>query len=126
MSDEPAFFDISEIPWPAEEPATAPAELVAEARRLGARRKFLARGEGGFHSQVSEFPAGYTVPMHAHSHDELIVILDGGCTMLGGGPALDAGDSMVLVAGYEYGFEAGDHGMTFMTIRTGASSTTVS
>ncbi len=126
MSDGPAFFDVSEIPWPAEEPASAPAELVAEAKRLGARRKFLAQGEGGFYSQVSEFPAGYVVPMHAHDHHELIVILDGGCTMLGGGPSLTAGDSMVLVAGYAYGFAADDDGMTFMTIRTGESSTTVS
>ena len=63
--------------------------------------------------------------MHTHDHHELIVILDGGCTMLGGGPSLTAGDSMVLVAGHEYGFTAGDDGMTFMTIRTGESSTTV-
>jgi quercetin dioxygenase-like cupin family protein len=126
VSDGPAFFDVSEIPWPAEEPASAPAELVAEAKRLGARRKFLARGEGGFFSQISEFPAGYVVPMHTHDHHELIVILDGGCTMLGDGPSLTAGDSMVLVAGHEYGFTAGDDGMTFMTIRTGESGTTVS
>ena len=126
MTEGPAFFDVSEIPWPAEEPASAPAELVAEAKRLGARRKFLARGEGGFHSQVSEFPAGYVVPLHTHDHSELIVILEGGCTMLGGGPSLTAGDSMVLVAGHEYGFTADADGMTFMTIRTGESSTTVS
>ena len=62
--DGAAFFDVSEIPWPAEEPAGAPNELVEEAKRLGARRKFLAQGEGGFYSQLSEFPAGYTVPMH--------------------------------------------------------------
>jgi quercetin dioxygenase-like cupin family protein len=126
VTDGPAYFDVSEIPWPSEEPASAPPELVAEAKRLGARRKFLARGEGGFFSQVSEFPAGYVVPMHTHDHHELIVILAGGCTLLGGGPSLTAGDSMVLVAGYEYGFTADDDGMTFMTIRTGESSTDVS
>jgi hypothetical protein len=32
---------------------------------------------------------------------------------------------MVLVANYEYGFVAGDDGMTFMTIRTGEARTTV-
>ena len=58
--------------------------------------------------------------------NELIVILAGGCTLLGGGPSLTAGDSMVLVAGHEYGFTADDDGMTFMTIRTGESSTNVS
>ena len=81
---------------PTEEPAGAPNELVEEAKRLGARRKFLAQGEGGFYSQLSEFPAGYTVPMHTHDHHEIIVVLDGGCTMLDGGPTLHAGDSMVL------------------------------
>jgi quercetin dioxygenase-like cupin family protein len=121
----PAFFLVDEIEWPEEEPASAPRELVAEAKRLGARRKFLARGEGGYWSQVSEFPTGYTVPMHSHDHHELIVVLEGGCSMLPDGPALKAGDSMVLVAGYEYGFVAGDDGMTFMTIRTGEANTTV-
>jgi quercetin dioxygenase-like cupin family protein len=122
--DGPKFFQLDTIPWPAEEPADTPPELVAEAKRLGARRKFLAQGEGGFHSQVSEFPAGYVVPTHSHGHDEMIVILEGGCTMLGdGGPSLEAGDSMVLLANFEYGFEAGADGMTFMTIRTAKSST---
>ncbi|HXY91911.1 MAG TPA: cupin domain-containing protein [Acidimicrobiia bacterium] len=123
--DAPQFFLVDEIEWPAEEPANAPRELVEEARRLGARRKFLAQGVGGYYSQVSEFPAGYTVPLHRHDHHEMIVILDGGCTMLGGGPTLRAGDSMVLTANYEYGFVAGPDGMTFMTIRTGVASTTV-
>jgi quercetin dioxygenase-like cupin family protein len=128
VSDESAaarFFLVDEIEWPAEEPATAPRELVEEAKRLGARRKFLARGEGGYYSQISEFPAGYTVPMHSHDHNEMIVILEGGCTMLNGGPTLKAGDSMVLIADYEYGFVADADGMTFMTIRTGEASTSV-
>lgn len=126
MSDEgPAFFRVDDVPWPDEQPAHTPKQLVEEARRLGAKRKFLARGEGGFHSQVSEFPAGYTVPMHSHDHNEMIVILEGGCTMLGGGPSLKAGDSMVLIANLEYGFQAGEAGMTFMTIRTGAASTRI-
>jgi len=51
------------------------------------------------------------------------VVLDGSCTLLDGGPTLDAHDSMVLRAGYEYGFTAGPAGMKFMTIRTGASDT---
>src|SRR5213075_1826940 len=74
-------------------------ELVEEAQRLGARRKFLARGEGGYYSQVSEFPPGYTVPEHSHDHNEMLVILRGSCTILGGdGPTLEAGDSAVLIA----------------------------
>ncbi len=63
--------------------------------------------------------------MHSHDHNEMIVILDGGCTMLGGGPTLVAGDSMVLIVGFEYGFAADADGMTFLTIRTGAAATTV-
>ena len=120
----PAFFLVDELPWPDEAKAsTAPKELVEEAQRLGAKRKFLARGEGGFFSQYSVFPAGYTVPPHSHDHDEMIIVLDGSCTLLGGGPQLHAHDSMVLRGGYEYGFTAGDDGMTFITIRPGAAST---
>ena len=125
MSDGPKFFQVDEIPWPDEQPADTPKELVEEAKRLGAKRKFLAQGEGGFYSQISEFPAGYVVPVHSHDHNEMIVILEGGCSMLGDGLSLKAGDSMVLIANFEYGFEAGADGMTFMTIRTGKSSTTV-
>jgi quercetin dioxygenase-like cupin family protein len=125
MADGPAFFLVDEIEWPDEQPASAPRELVEEAKRLGARRKFLAQGVGGYWSQVSEFPAGYTVPMHSHDHHEMIVVLEGGCSMLGGGPTLKAGDSMVLIATYEYGFVAGESGMTFMTIRTGEAGTTL-
>ena len=85
MSDGPSYFVLDEIEWPDERSApTAPLELVEEAERLGARRKFLARGEGGFHSQYSEFPPGYAVPLHSHDHDELILLLDGSCTMSDG------------------------------------------
>lgn len=124
-AEGPSFFHLDDVPWPDEGKSGAPRELVEEARRRGARRKFLARGEGGFHSQYSEFPAGYTVPLHSHDHDEMIVILDGGCQMLGGGPQLDAHDSMVLRGGFEYGFTAGPDGMRFLTIRRGAASTSL-
>ena len=123
--DGPTLFRLDEVPWPDETTSGAPRELVEEARRKGAQRKFLARGEGGFHSQYSVFPAGYTVPMHSHDHDEMIVLLDGSCTMLGGGPTLAAHDSMVLRGGYEYGFTAGPEGMKFLTIRTGPATTRV-
>jgi hypothetical protein len=53
----------------------------------------------------------------------MIILLDGGCDLLEGGPSLKAPDSMVLIANYEYGFQAGVDGMTFMTIRTADSST---
>jgi uncharacterized cupin superfamily protein len=121
---EPSFFQLDAIPWPDEaKEGSAPRELVEEAKRKGAKRKFLARGQAGFFSQYSVFPPGYTVPMHSHDHDEMIVILDGGCTMLGGGPTLAAHDSMVLRGGYEYGFTASDAGMKFLTIRTATTGT---
>ena len=122
---DPTFFRLDDVPWPDETTSGAPRELVEEAQRQGATRTFLARGEGGYHSQYSVFPAGYTVPMHSHDHDEMIVLLDGSCTMLGGGPTLAAHDSMVLRGGYEYGFTAGPDGMTFLTIRTGPATTRV-
>jgi hypothetical protein len=124
-SDEPSYFVLDEIDWPDETQApTAPLELVEQAQRLGARRKFLARGEGGFFSQYSEFPAGYTVPGHSHDHDEMIVVLDGSCTM-SDGRVLGTFDSVVLHARFEYGFTAGPDGMRFLTIRGGKSTTTI-
>jgi quercetin dioxygenase-like cupin family protein len=120
----PAFFKIEELPWPdAAKEGNAPRELVEEAQRLGAKRKFLARGEGGYYSQYSVFPPGYTVPMHSHDHDEMIVILAGGCTMLGDQTELTAHDSVVLHGGFEYGFTAGHEGLTFITIRNGVAET---
>jgi quercetin dioxygenase-like cupin family protein len=123
----PHFFVLDEVGWPDEgNERTAPRALVEAAQRSGARRKFLARGEGGFFSQYSEFPAGFTVPMHSHDHNEIIWLLDGSCTMLGDDDrTLHAGDSMVLIGGYEYGFVAGDDGMSFATIRTGKAATTL-
>jgi quercetin dioxygenase-like cupin family protein len=119
------YFHVDEIPFPDETTSGAPAALVEEAQQRGARRKYLARGEGGFYSQVSWFPPGYTVPPHTHDHDELIMVLEGSLTMLDDGPTLGPLDSMVLDAGLEYGFQAGPDGMTFTTIRTGASTTTL-
>jgi quercetin dioxygenase-like cupin family protein len=127
-SNGPHYFVLDDIAWPDETKApTAPRELVEAAQGSGARRKFLARGEGGFFSQYSEFPAGFAVPMHSHDHNEIILLLAGSCTMLGDdGPTLHAGDSMVLIGGYEYGFEAGAEGMKFVTIRTEKAQTMLS
>jgi len=133
VSNEATYFLLDDVPWPhldgggpsAPGAPAPPQRLVEAAQRSGARRKFLARGEGGFHSQYSEFPAGFTVPLHRHDHAEIFVILEGSATMLGDGPTLRAHDSMVMNAGYEYGFTAGPDGMKAITIRTGAASTTL-
>jgi quercetin dioxygenase-like cupin family protein len=118
-----SFFVVEEIGFPDETTSNVDQSLVAQAQRSGARRKYLARGEGGFYSQVSWFPAGYTVPLHAHDHNEMIMVLEGSLTLLDAGPTLGPLDSMVLEAGHEYGFTAGAQGMTFLTVRTGEAST---
>ena len=107
-----SFFVVDEVAWDDED--------------RGARRKFLARGEGGFHSQYSELPPDYTIPPHSHDRDELIVMLAGSCTLLDGAQTLHARDSMVLTAGDEYGFTAGPDGMAFLTIRTAPAAVTFS
>ena len=85
---------------------------------------YLRQTTHGDDASTSEFPAGYTVPTHSHDHDEMIVLLDGSCTMTDG-RTLGTHDSVVLHAGFEYGFTAGDDGMVFLTIRGGRSSTTL-
>ncbi len=54
----PAFFLVDEIEWPDEEPASAPRELVEEAKRLGARRKFLGAGKAGTGRRCRSSPPG--------------------------------------------------------------------
>ncbi|HXQ62337.1 MAG TPA: cupin domain-containing protein [Acidimicrobiales bacterium] len=98
---------------------SAPAELVEAARRTGARQKRMATGERGFYMNHNEMPAGFTVPTHVHDHDELIVVLDGGCTILDGGPTMTAHDAVVIRAKHPYGFTCGPEGMRFLTIRNG-------
>jgi quercetin dioxygenase-like cupin family protein len=118
-----SFFLVDEIEYPDETKSNVDQSLVEAAQRSGARRKYLARGEGGFYSQVSWFPAGYTVPLHKHDHNEMIMVIDGSLTLLGSGVTLGRLDSMVLEADHEYGFSAGEEGMTFVTVRTGAAAT---
>lgn len=119
------YFLVEQIPFPDESTSGAPRALVEDAQRAGARRKYLARGEGGFHSQISWFPAGYVVPVHRHDHDELIMVLAGSLEVEGG-PTLGAHDSVAIEGGHEYGFVAGPDGVTFTTIRQAASGVTLS
>jgi quercetin dioxygenase-like cupin family protein len=83
----------------------------------------MATGQGGFFMNHSEMPAGFTVPTHTHDHDEMLVILDGGCTILDGGPTLGANDAVVIQANHAYGFTCGPGGMKFITIRNGEAAT---
>jgi quercetin dioxygenase-like cupin family protein len=121
----PNFFLVDAIDSPDETKSNVDQSLVEAAQRSGARRKYLGRGEGGFYSQISWFPPRYTVPPHRHDHNEMIMVLEGSLALLDGGPILGRFDSMVLEAGYEYGFTAGEQGMTFLTVRTGEASITL-
>jgi quercetin dioxygenase-like cupin family protein len=117
------FVHFADTPWADEQTTGAPADLVAEAQKAGARRKRMVTGDAGFFMNHSVMPAGFEVPPHTHSHDELIVVVEGGCTMMDGGPDLVANDAMVLRAGHRYGFVCGPDGMTFLTMRTGEATT---
>jgi quercetin dioxygenase-like cupin family protein len=116
----------SEIEWdrPREHaPGARPPEaLVREAERTGARRKRIARGEGGFFLNRSQLPPGFRVPPHGHDHDELLVVLAGGCRFDDGLGELGADDAIVIRANTRYGFTCGAEGMDFLTIRAGEAS----
>ena len=121
---EPTFFKLSDVPWVDERSRAdpAPEAMIAAAEASGARRKKLATGECGYFSQYSTMPPGFEVPPHSHNHDELFVILSGGCTFHSeDDPPLElaAQDSAALSAGRKYGFTCGPDGMEFMVIRPG-------
>jgi quercetin dioxygenase-like cupin family protein len=101
-------------------------DLVAEAKRVGARRKFLNRGDEGLYVQFSTMPAGYRVAPHSHSQGEVLYVLRGGCTVEPTGEVLGSDDSAVIPAGHEYGFTCGAGGMDFLTIRAGDAQTAFS
>ncbi len=103
----------------------ASGELMRAAERQGARRKRIARGQGGFFMNRSQMPPGFRVPAHSHSHDELLVVLRGGCTF-DDGAALGADDAVVIRGGTSYGFTCGPDGMDFLTLRAGEAKFSLS
>ena len=123
MSAGAEFIEFGRVDWAVESASATPAELLEAAAATGARRKRLVAGQSGFFMNYSTLPAGFTVPVHSHSHDELIVILEGGCTVLEGGPTLGPKDTMAITANHAYGFTCGPDGMRFLTIRGGEAST---
>ncbi len=130
MAEEPKVLIYDEIEWDdvlktAAAGTAPPRELVEQAKKTGARRKKLARGEGGFFMNRSVLPAGFRVPPHHHNHDELMVVLKGGCSFDDGLADLGPDDSIVIRASYRYGFTCGPEGMEFLTIRTGEAGTSV-
>ena len=91
--------------------------VIDAAKKAGARRKFLNRGEEGIYVQFSTMPAGFRVAPHSHSHGEVLYVLRGGCTVEPAGEQMGADDSAVIPGGLEYGFTCGPEGMDFLTIR---------
>jgi quercetin dioxygenase-like cupin family protein len=101
-------------------PGTAPPKtLVEEARKTGARRKKIVQGEGGFFMNRSSLPPGFRIPPHQHDHNEMLVVLRGGCRFDDEQGELGADDTIVIRAHTRYGFTCGDEGMEFLTIRAG-------
>jgi len=120
---KPSIFRLDEIDWVDErsEPNPAPEKMIAAAEQTGARRKYLARGQSGYFSQYTSMPPGFEVPPHSHSHDELFIVLSGGCRLTTDDRTVDlqARDSAALAGGHEYGFVVGADGIEFMVVRPG-------
>ena len=128
-TSEPKLFPFDAIDWVDEHAdGSADPAMVAKAERTGARRKKLARGEGGFHLQYTTMPAGFEVPMHSHDFDELFIVVGGGCTFWPDGPdhsvELKPRDSVTLAANHQYAFQCGPDGMEFYVVRQGEASAT--
>jgi hypothetical protein len=125
-SEGPLFLLFDAIAYADERAeSTAPIALIEAAERAGVRRKILTQGEGGYFAHVSEFPAGYTVDLHRHDHDEFFIVVEGSCTFLPDGSTLKGSDSALLRAGYQYGFVAGPDGLRFFNIRRAKTSITM-
>lgn len=125
-ADTVAYHHLAETPW--ERPADAPPELRAladKAAEVGARRAQITKGMIGLHSQLSEMPPGYEVPPHRHTAHELMIVLEGGCS-IHGGPQLTAGDMAEIPGNTEYGFTVGDEGIRFLVVRPDVSTTHIS
>ena len=123
----PSVWIYDEIDWdrPLEtaDPGTRPPKaLVEQAKKAGARRKKLVQGEGGFFMNRSVLPPGFRVPLHQHNHNEMLVVLRGGCEFDDGFASLSADDTIVINANTRYGFTCGPDGMEFLTIRTGEAA----
>ncbi len=128
--DGPFHLDLDQIDWVDERAlGKAPIELIEEAERLGAKRKRMATGECGFYATYNAMPPGYRIATHSHGHSEFITVLAGSARVDSPGSdaeiELDEGDAIVLEADYEYGITCGPEGMTFLTIRTGDSTTSL-
>jgi mannose-6-phosphate isomerase-like protein (cupin superfamily) len=119
----PIFRHLAELEWEtAKDQKAEVAALAAQADELGARRSRLTTGQHGFHSHISEMPAGFDVPPHTHDTSELMVILEGSLEV-SDGTHLAAGDTAVIPAGHLYGFTVGAGGARFLVARNADAAT---
>jgi quercetin dioxygenase-like cupin family protein len=117
------FNHFDKVPWVDElKKAAVPKDVIETAKKAGAKRKMLAEGQTGIYVQYSELPAGFRIDAHKHSHDEVIMLLSGSCTV-DGGTEMKVNDAVCISGGTVYGFTAGSDGMRFLTIRAGDSVT---
>ena len=129
-SSDPKVFLFEETEWVDEHAeGRASPEMIEAGERLGARRKRMAQGEGGFYFQYTTMPPGFEVPLHSHDHDELFVVRSGGGRLWPDGPerSIELGprDSATLAAGHAYRFVCGAEGMEFYVVRRGDASATM-
>mgnify|MGYP006230334787 CR=1 FL=1 len=123
MTDGPIYRHLGEIEWETKADQKAEvAALAATADELGARRSRLTTGQHGFHSHISEMPAGFEVPPHTHDISEHMTILDGSIDV-SDGTTLGAGDTVVIPANHLYGFTVGDDGVRFLVVRAADAAT---
>ena len=85
-----------------------------------AGRKFLVEGQGGFWVQAVRVPAGFTAPVHRHSHAEVFMVVQGDCTF--NGEPMGPLDCTVVEAGSDYTFTGGPNGVVFMVTRQAVAS----
>ena len=55
-------------------------EVSGAAKKQGALRKFMSRGEQGRYVQYSTLPVGFHITPHTHTHGEVLFIRRGSCT----------------------------------------------
>jgi quercetin dioxygenase-like cupin family protein len=95
-------------------------EQAEAAGQMGAGRKFLAQGDGGFYAQVVRIPPAFDAPVHSHDHPEIFMVLEGSCRF--DGQPMERYDMTVVAAHQPYGFVAGPDGLQFLVVRTAEAS----
>ncbi|MFT5201785.1 MAG: quercetin dioxygenase-like cupin family protein [Candidatus Aldehydirespiratoraceae bacterium] len=122
-SSDPIVRHLATLEWETKADQKAEvAALAAQADNVGARRSRLTTGQHGFHSHISEMPAGFDVPPHTHNISEHMTILAGSLNV-SDGTVLATGDTVVIPANHLYGFTVGDEGVRFLVVRAADAAT---